>query len=85
MGLGQLGLWPIHNRCNKCDMMIKYLRKFRRDFGEEFGTKLFLKEMEEVKKTVESIRKKIEFPLVVVVCSLDCFLMVLGACNRKLM
>ena len=66
-------------------MMIYYLRKFGRDFRvelrKEFGNQLFSKEIEEVKTNVESIRKKIEFLSVVILCSWVYFLLVLGACN----
>ncbi|CAK8530484.1 unnamed protein product [Lathyrus sativus] len=58
---------------SRCDVMIGYLRKFGKDFGKkfgrEFGTELCSKEMEDMKKKLESTRKKLEFVVVVLICS----------------
>lgn len=68
-------------------MVIDYLRSFgknlEKEFGKQFGTRLFLKEIEQMKKKVESIMKKMKFLIVVVICSWDYFVIFLRVCNNR--
>lgn len=67
-------------------MMIKHLQKFDKDFGKEFGKEfastMCSKEIEEMKKYIESIRKHMKFLIGVVICCCVYVLVLRGCKNR---
>lgn len=45
------------------------MRKMEKEFGKEIDTELWLKEMKDIKKNVDHIRKNMNFVIVVVISS----------------
>lgn len=61
--------------------IIELMRKMGKEFGKNIGTELCSKEMEDLKKNVDCIRKKMNFLIVAVISF--CFFLLLGSgsCN----
>ncbi|CAI8600136.1 unnamed protein product [Vicia faba] len=73
------GILEDDDGCNRCDVMIEYLRKSGSDFGREFGSNMCSKEMEDMNNKLDNTRKKFAFVIVVLICSWVYFVLVLAA------